>query len=215
MMFKTALVGLLASAASAKSFIPDGSISATSTLGNKLMKKAKMLEAPETRHLEQQGGEARWIANYELKYTGCSSLLQVSEEAGGEDQYGPPTYTMGMITFSLCPAGTCSGSCKGGGTYAVQMTDFLQAYAQAKEEELEQKCEAVQNNCYCNNNNNEEYCINQCYTDAGLSECIEVEGQERFELDRYVECASKFSIQFDACVRNIESFVQMFLSPFL
>jgi len=70
------------------------------------------------------------------------------------------------------------------------MTEFLQAYSQAKEEELEQKCEAVQNTCYCNNNNNEEYCLNQCYEEAGLADCIEVEGQERFELERYVECAN-------------------------
>merc|ERR1719359_374834 len=70
------------------------------------------------------------------------------------------------------------------------MTEFLQAYSQAKEEELEQQCEAIENTCYCNNNNNEEYCLNQCYEEAGLSACIEVEGQERFELEKYVECAN-------------------------
>merc|ERR1711933_123840 len=45
--------------------------------------------------------------------------------------------------------------------------------------------------CYCDDANDEQYCMNQCYIKKGQEACIENEydnGQEEFNLDEYIEC---------------------------
>jgi hypothetical protein len=50
-------------------------------------------------------------------------------------------------------------------------------------------CEYVRENCDCENANDDQACESQCYADAGLDSCEEVEGEEAFEVQRYLECA--------------------------
>jgi hypothetical protein len=182
MKFQAALVGVFASAASAMDLTPNQAIPITSRLGHKIMEKAEMVEPP--RDLEQER-DAQFVAQYWIKYIGCNSLVQIAQEGGGGDE--GILYTQNLVRFALCPEGQCS-SCSGGGQYVVNMQEFLQAYAEFKEQELEWICENIRENCYCNNANNEEYCQNECFIQQGMEACVEYEGEERFELDRYIEC---------------------------
>jgi hypothetical protein len=52
----------------------------------------------------------------------------------------------------------------------------------------EQACEMIAEYCYCDNANDDEACENQCYADAGMSECIQNEGQEEMDMNQFLEC---------------------------
>jgi len=181
MKFTAALLSLV-SAASAGVIDPKG-LSAASKAGQNLLRKATVVRA-----LEQQDDDS-FLAFYDIKYLGCASLLQVNGEGGGDEGI---LYQQNLVRFALCPSGSCSSSCSGGGEYVVNMMEFVDAYTEAKLNEKEYQCEMIRENCYCDNANDDDVCENQCYTNAGMSECIEYEGQEEFEIQRYLECAGKF-----------------------
>ena len=71
------------------------------------------------------------------------------------------------------------------------MFEFLDSYTESTLQEQEWKCESYRENVceyQCQNNNN-EYCQNNCFSNAGMNECVENEnGQEEFEVQRYLEC---------------------------
>jgi hypothetical protein len=69
--------------------------------------------------------------------------------------------------------------------------EFVDAYTEMKMSEQETKCEYIREYCYCDNANDDESCENQCYIDANMSECVEYEGDEEFEIQRYLECDGK------------------------
>jgi len=87
----------------------------------------------------------------------------------------------------MCPSDSCS-TCKNGGEYVVNMMEFVDSYTEAKLTEKEYTCEMIRENCYCDNANDDEVCENQCYVNEGHDECIEYEGEEEFEIQRYLEC---------------------------
>lgn len=192
MKFAATFLAFFAATAAAKLDI-NADVKADSKLGKRLLSKAKVVKP--ARHLEQQERENYFLAGYDIKYISCSSLIQVNGEEGGGGDDGSILYAQNLIKFSLCPSDTCSDSssyCSGGGEYVVNMLEFLDAYTEAKLEEKEMACENIRENCYCNNNyNDDEQCENQCYVEAGMEDCIEYEGQEEFEIQRYLECVGK------------------------
>lgn len=185
-MFKAALFALLASAASAN-FVPKGDVAADSAFGQKLLSKATVVE--HARHLDQER-DVTFIAKYSIRYLGCSSLVQVREEGGGDEGL---LYTQNLVRFALCPSSSCS-SCSGGGEYVVSMMEFVDSYTEFKLTEKEYACEMIRENCYCDNANDDDVCENQCYTNQGMPECIEYEGQEEFEIQGYLECEGKSTL---------------------
>ena len=196
MLFRSAIFTALAACVTAKSMtrpaehfsIPDFDIPAESKIGKRLLSKARRLE----NNNQQNQEEAQWLAGYSLKYESCSSLIQVREEGGGEEE--GILYTQNLVKFILCP-GNKSGSCtdcgKGIAQYVVNMMEFVDAYTEMKMEQQEQACEMIREYCYCDNANDEEVCENQCYVDAGMDVCIEYEGGDEFEIQRYLECEGK------------------------
>jgi hypothetical protein len=56
----------------------------------------------------------------------------------------------------------------------------------------EYNCEKVQNNCDCENYNDDDVCLAQCYVDAGLDYCEDNDNGDDdgndFEVDKYLEC---------------------------
>ena len=169
MMFRLASLALLAASAFAKS------IPANSKVGQKIMSKARKLNDNGDREVE-------FIAQYYIKYMGCADITQIQQEGGGDEGM---LYTQHLVKFALCAEGC--GTCYG--QYVVDMLEFVDSYTEAKLDEKEYKCEMIRENCYCDNANDDEVCENQCYQNAGMSECIEYEGQEEFEVQRYLECA--------------------------
>jgi len=158
----------------------NGSIRANSNMGKKLMSKARRLEDGDA-----DADDIGWMVNYDIKFDSCHAMTQYGEEGGGEDSL---LYTQRIVKYRLCPSDACSSGCAGGGQYVVDMMEFVQAYNEYVEESKEQACEAVAENCDCENANDDDACEAECFSDAGLDYCIEAEGEE-FELDRYLECA--------------------------
>lgn len=191
MLFRSTIIALVAACATATSVIPDFSIATDSTTGKRLLSKARRVEQN-----NQEAQEADWLSGYSIKYDSCSSLIQVREDADANAEEGI-LYTQNLVKFIVCP-GNKSGSCDGCGSgvaqYVVNMNEFVQAYVEMKNEQKEQACETVREYCYCDNANDDQVCENQCFADAGMDECIEVEGQEEQDVAAFMECAGEFEI---------------------
>ena len=190
----TLLSLLVGASASVESMLRvDRDISADSTFGRALLDKATVVEHARSlaNNNNQQGA---FMYKYSIKYLGCSSIVQINgEEGGGNNKnQGSMLYTKHLVRFALCPSDSCS-SCPNGGQYVVNMQDFVDAYTEAKLTAQEATCENIRENCYCNGQyNDDQTCENQCYSDAGHNECIQYEGQDAFEVQRYLECAGTF-----------------------
>jgi len=187
-MFRTAIFALVAACVTArKSPVPveDFNIPAESTIGKRLMTSARRVEQNGNNNDEQ---EADWLAGYSIKYDSCASLIQVQGEGGGGDE-DSLLYTQNLVKFILCKGTSGCGDCGSGiASYVVDMREFIEAYTQMKEEQKEQACEMIAEYCYCDNANDDEVCENQCYADAGMSDCIQYEGQEEVEINELLEC---------------------------
>lgn len=182
------LLTVLAGASADSMLRVDRDIPVDSKLGRKLLEKATVVE--HARSLANNNNEqGAFMYQYSIKYLGCSSIVQINGEEGGKNNNGNSMlYNKHLVRFALCPTGSCS-SCPNGGQYVVNMQEFIDAYTEAKLTQKEMACENVRENCYCDGQyNDDQACENQCYTDAGLEDCIEYEGQEAFEVQRYLEC---------------------------
>jgi len=185
-MFKSAIFAMLAAFVSAETVISDFNIATDSKMGKRLLSKARRLE--QNGQQNQEAGD--WLVGYSIKYTSCSSLIQIREEGGGEDE--GLLYTSNLVKFVICPGASsgCSDCGSGIASYVVNMKDFVEAYTQMKEEEKQQACETVKEYCYCDNANDDQACENQCYADAGMDDCVEYEGQEEMNIAEFMECAA-------------------------
>ena len=183
MMYRTAALLAFVAGASAKSFIPEADIKAESALGKKLMSKARQLE----QNNQEQEHDPSWMVNYSIKYLSCASLPTLREEGGGDEGI---LYNQNLVKFALCPSDSCDSCSNGQAQYVVNMMDFVDIYTEMKLTEQEMACENMREyGCNCENANDDEACENACYANAGMEYCIEYEGQEEFEIQRYLECA--------------------------
>jgi len=96
-------------------------------------------------------------------------------------------YQQRLVHFSLCPSDSC-WRCKNGAEYVVTLNDFVDAALEAKMTALEYNCERVRENCYCDNANNEDTCLYNCYKNAKFEECAESMYDDEFDLQEAVEC---------------------------
>jgi hypothetical protein len=198
MLFRSAAIvsALVATTVSAgRSILPanDFEIPVSSKFGQKIMANARSLEN------NQQDGA--WVASYSIKYQSCASLIQIGDgEGGGNNKDGGSSlYLQNLVKFSLCPTSAGCEACNTGlAQYVVNMLDFIDAYTEMKMEEQEYACEMIRENCYCADGYDDQYCENLCYTNAGMEACIEIEGGDEFEIQRYLECAGK-----DVCVWDV------------
>jgi len=97
------------------------------------------------------------------------------------------------------------------------MLEFIQAYTEYKQEAQEQACENIQENCNCENANDDNACLYQCYVSAGMEVCFENENQnqngnqqQEFELEEYLEC-KEMEAQND---NNNGNQYQYFIGPY-
>jgi hypothetical protein len=205
MLFRAAaLLSALVASATAHSMIPDDfDIKADSKFGMKLLSLAQSINEDEnsatveTRNLENNKQDYSWVANYSIKYQSCASLVQIGDGEGNKNNNdgGGTMYTQNLVKFSLCPTAEGCDACKTGeAQYVVNMADFIDAYTEAKMEEQEYACEIIRENCYCDNYNDDQVCENACYVTAEMESCIEIEGGDEFEIQRYLECAGKCEI---------------------
>ena len=194
MMFRAAFFSLIASVASAN-FVPNGDVPATSALGARLLSKATVVVP--ARHLanDEEERDLTFIAQYSLRYLGCASIIQLAEENNNNNNNQGMLSAKQLVRFALCPTESCS-SCKNGGEYVVTMNDFVDSYTEFKLNEQEATCEAIREACYCDDQDDDEACETSCYTNEGQTVCIDYEGEEEFEIQRYLECQGKCSKDF-------------------
>jgi len=192
MLFRSAIFAVLAACIAAKkspvavgdAMIPDFNVPTGSKTGKRLLAKARRLE-----NNGNDDQEADWLAGYSIKYDSCSSLIQVREEGGGNDEEGF-LYTQNLIKFVVCKGSSsgCSDCGSGIAQYVVSMIEFVEIYTEMKQEKQEAACEMIAEYCYCDNANDEDVCENQCYIDADMSECIQYDGQEDNDIAALLEC---------------------------
>lgn len=193
MIYRAAILSLIAAVASASVSVPDGMMM-DSPMGKALLRKATVIEHARDLEQNKNNQNQNYISTYEIKYLGCNSLVQLNGMNGQGNNNNKNNnqqsllYTQQLIRFALCPANSC-GSCSGGGQYVVNMADFLDAYTEAKMEEQQYNCEMVRESCYCNGSNDANACEYSCYLAAGLEYCVQYEGQDSFEVQKYMECA--------------------------
>jgi len=190
MFRRLAFISILASIKAIVSIDIGSDISAESKIGKSLLSKARKLENADDGEVDMS-----WIAQYSLKFHSCHTIDAFGgEEGGGEEEGQSPVGDQHLVQFQLCPTKSCSaGSSKKNnycGDYIVQLRDFVESFAEFKEEEKEQACEAAKEACeyYACNDDDEEACENQCLASKGYDYCIEDENEEEFDLAEYLEC---------------------------
>lgn len=147
--------------------VPLADVSVTSKFGEKIMSQARRLD-------NNNQNVDTWVANYSLVFQKCavSSEYFAFEGQGGNQNRNQGGYFMQgqqkLIHFKLCPTSNC-GSCKNGADYAVPMDVYLEMYFKAQMEAQEYNCQVTKENCYCQNYNDDQTCLSQCYAAAGLT----------------------------------------------
>ena len=116
-------------------------------------------------------GDYSWLIDNSIRFDSCHTEEQyVLNDGQGS------VYIQKLVKFNMCSTKKCGSSCDGG-KYLVQMEDFVEAYADQKEEDKKNACEQVKKNCECEND--EEDCEYNCFVNSGLDYCIEDEDVSR------------------------------------
>lgn len=202
---------------------PKSSITAESTVGQKVLSKARRLD-------ENEEIDYTWVANMSLKFQGCYHTQQWNEEADGEEDLRIATQR--LVRFRLCPTETCAmesaaGCGSGYGDYVIGMQEYLEAYFEAVQQDQEYNCEYEKEygDCAnCDNADDEEICEYDCYMAKGMEYCVDKnpyeddeqeEEEDQFEnLQEFAECKD-FEFQNNDNRRRLdEDEVEYFVGPY-
>jgi hypothetical protein len=209
-----ALLAAAVGAASATTTIEHGAaIPSNSVMGKSLLQKARHLGGDDNAEVDYS-----WIADYSIKFQGCTHVSQWNAEQGGEEDV--KIATKRLVRFRLCESSSCSDEsgygCKTGyGDYVVDMNEFINAFLENKEATGEAACEAYKENCVCENNGDDAYdedaCMASCYSEVGMDYCIKDENG--IEVKDYMECAQYNPPENKYYNRKLEEAVY-FLGPY-
>jgi hypothetical protein len=190
------LVGLFANSSSALGY--DDSFNLQNPSAQTLLRRATAIVEPAQQHaVDQQQAENdvydnNYLYKYSIQYLGCTELAPVNnrdESGAGHDVVAK------LVKFALCPRTIsadehddgCSTLCSDGGLYVVDLVDFVDAYTEAKLNEEDYVCEMIRENCYCDVAYDDyRECENTCYFNAGMEACVDLQGPEDFEIQRYL-----------------------------
>jgi len=210
MIFRSSLLlAIVASVASSTLREGKASIPTESKAASKLMKGARALN-------NDNEEENTWMAKFELKFDSCYSMPQIGGAEGGGGDNESNLSMQHVVKLKLCPKDYCTdgqNKCSGGAEYLVNMAEYVQSYVEFKEEEKEQACETVRENCYCNDNQDDEACATQCFTDKGMDYCIEDddENENEFNIEEYMECRE---MENNNNNNNNNNYNQYFIGPY-
>jgi len=190
MFRRLAFISILASIKAIASVDIGSDISGESKIGKSLLSKARKLENADDAEVDMS-----WIARYSIKFHSCHTIDAFGgEENGGQEEGQSPVGDKHLVHFQLCPTKSCSaGSSKKKnycGDYVIELREFVESFAEFKEEEKEQECEAAMEACeyYNCNVDDDEACENKCLASKGFDYCIEDENEEEFDLGEFLEC---------------------------
>mmetsp|Transcript_21100 Transcript_21100/g.23453 ORF Transcript_21100/g.23453 Transcript_21100/m.23453 type:complete len:373 (+) Transcript_21100:40-1158(+) len=185
-----AFVVILGVATASTIYMEDADIPVNSTIGDKLLSKARRLNQ------NDDYIDFSWALGYSVKFERCHTIQQFRADRSGDEEEGQnssPYESQRWVKFRLCPSDSCDW-CRKSGVYLVAMRDFLEAFVNFQASEREYECEQMKYECGCNNND-DNYCFSQCYTNAGKDYCAEFDSagddynnDDAFELEEYMEC---------------------------
>lgn len=188
-------------------------LSATSTLGQSILTRARRLE-------NENNNDQTWVVGYSLKFLGCHAVSQYNANANDENENSVHIHKKRLVRFRLCPSSSCMsttasvvGCNTGYGDYVIDMNEYVNAYWEYKQQEKEYKCyQYGLSTCQCNNDDdygddnnnqdeeeeqekeefNEEQCLYQCFVNAGKNDCTayldyEVENDNDDQAENEVE----------------------------
>jgi len=170
-MFRlTALIALLGSTTALKTH---------STAGKKVLSKSRSLE---------QNQNYAWIMDYSMVFQSCHKVVEYTDE---DNEQGTSLSSRHLVKYKLCPSNSCGYGCEGA-EYVTDMETFVDAWTEWTMNDQEYQCEQIRENCQCQYYyGDEQVCENNCYKSAGMSECIENNGDDdayEFELQEWLEC---------------------------
>ena len=186
MKFFLAVASLFASVISANIVHELKPIKAGSTLGRKVLSKARNVQENGRQLEDWAEQQSAWVANYSIKFQGCHHISQWNEEANDEEDVR--IITKRLVRFRLCPSAYCStdstaGCANGYGDYIIDMNSYLEALVEAQE--LQQEY-AEQN--YNNNANGGYYDEDGNYVQGNENQQYQYQQEAQYDLSDYMEC---------------------------
>jgi len=185
MMRMALLILLVAAAATATTVDAASSISIHSSAGRRLLASAWQEEDTDgiRRSLaDNNAADYSFLADYSIKFQGCHHVQQWNDNAGDDgdnDENDVKIMTKRLARFRLCPADQCSHDKSAGctskfGDYVVDMDTFVEAYLQAIQEDQEEICGSLLNDCVSNScaGAEDDYaCLETCFASYHLETC--------------------------------------------
>jgi len=135
------------------------------------------------------------ISSYYLKFEKCQFVKAYDDELAENDEAGTVLATKRFVIFRLCPDSGCSSCNYNYGEYLVDLETYLESTVEYAQETQEEMCNACEENCYNNNqNNNERFLQNNYYSvdcDSCVDECEKIENMEDngyIDATEFLEC---------------------------
>jgi len=143
--------------------VPTNDIAASSPLGNRILSAARLLE-----NNNNNNNNFSWISGYSIRFEKCATSDEYyggyfgnnNNKNNNNRQNFNGLYQQRLVHFKLCPTGSCSASasCSNGADYVIDMNEFVDAYIDSKLTAQQYNCEAVRENCNCENANDDQAC---------------------------------------------------------
>jgi len=189
-------------------------VKVNSSLGRLIMENARSLEGNQNQNYE-------FLENYSIKFQGCHHVSQWNADADDEDEDDVRIKTKRLVRFRLCLSNYCqndntSGCTSKFGDYVVDLNTFVAAYMQDVQENQEELCADIADDCQnsCNNGADAD-CMMACYSGYNMEFCMQSDDDNnRDDIDvlDYAECA-----EYDLGNNNrrkLEDNVQYYLGPY-
>lgn len=156
----------------------------------------------QARRLNEGNSDYAFVGQYSIKFQGCHHVQQwnsnVENQDNGNNEDRVRIMTKRLVRFRLCPIDSCNSERSSGcsskfGDYIVDMNTFVAAYMQSMEDQKEQVCGDVENDCnnYCADSESQEDCLSACYDTNDAAFCLEEDlaATYGFDVDTYLACA--------------------------
>lgn len=146
-----------------------------------------------SRKLDQAASYA-WIMDYSMVFQSCH---RISQYAGEDGEEGQAIAYKNLVKYKLCPSNKCGYGCSGA-EYVTDMNTFVDSWTEWTMTDQEYQCEVQREKCNCQYYyGDEQQCENMCYQAAGMSECIEANGDDdayEFDLQEWLECVKSDAV---------------------
>ena len=204
MKLSSAITLMMAGAASANPFRPSSANSPKSAYVSKLVKGARV-----TRALEQNGEID--LTAYSLKFEQCQFVKTYSDEYAENEESASVLATQRFVIFRLCPQSSCSSCSSNYGEYVIDLDTYLQATVQYQQEIQQNMCNACDENCAVEEEEEaqEEEQQEEEQQEEGEEENQEEEGEEENGDERRLAIRKLANVDCSTCYEECQKIENM------